>query len=271
MVSFSKYKVYFSTTVGAVVGGLSTYYGIETFYGPPSAKWDFNWDKRAPQSLTKPVKNSDVPKQQNEYNENLTKNKSKAVRHIILIRHGQYNLSGKTDKARILTELGEKQALTTGERLKELGLPYTNIIRSTMTRATQTATLIQKYLPDVPVKDCSMLEEGAPILPEPPHSTWKPDLYQVFRDGARIEAAFRKYIHRAPPDQVNDTYDIIVCHGNVIRYFVCRALQIPANAWLRFSINHASITWLSVNPNGKVILHEYSDVGHMPPKFITTS
>lgn len=65
----------------------------------------------------------------------------------------------------------------TGERLKELGFPYTSIIRSTMTRATQTAKLIQKYLPDVPVKDCSMLEEGAPILPEPPHSTWKPEYY----------------------------------------------------------------------------------------------
>jgi serine/threonine-protein phosphatase PGAM5 len=32
--------------------------------------------------------------------------KPKAVRHIILIRHGQYNLSGKTDKERILTDLG---------------------------------------------------------------------------------------------------------------------------------------------------------------------
>ena len=30
----------------------------------------------------------------------------KAVRHIILIRHGQYNLAGVGDKERFLTDLG---------------------------------------------------------------------------------------------------------------------------------------------------------------------
>jgi serine/threonine-protein phosphatase PGAM5 len=39
--------------------------------------------------------------------EGLEKLKAKAVRHIILIRHGQYNMSGKTDKERTLTELGK--------------------------------------------------------------------------------------------------------------------------------------------------------------------
>lgn len=83
--------------------------------------------------------------------------------------------------------LGEKQALTTGERLKELDLPYTSIIRSTMTRATQTASLIQKFLPDVPVKDCCMLEEGAPTLPEPPSSSWKPEYYVSFFSVSKFE------------------------------------------------------------------------------------
>lgn len=32
---------------------------------------------------------------------------SKAVRNIFMIRHGQYDLDGKTDKERILTSLGE--------------------------------------------------------------------------------------------------------------------------------------------------------------------
>ena len=43
---------------------------------------------------------------------------------------------------------------------------------------------------------------------------------QVFQDGARIEAAFRQYIHRADSDQSEDSYEIIVCHANVIRYIV---------------------------------------------------
>lgn len=47
-------------------------------------------------------------------------------------------------------------------------------------------------------------------------------LQQYHEDGARIEAAFRRYIHRADPKQKEDSYEIIVCHANVIRYFVCR-------------------------------------------------
>ena len=45
---------------------------------------------------------------------------------------------------------------------------------------------------------------------------------QFFQDGPRIEAAFRKHIHRADTDQVGDSVEIYVCHANVIRYFVCR-------------------------------------------------
>ena len=47
-------------------------------------------------------------------------------------------------------------------------------------------------------------------------------LQEFYQDTARIEAAFRKYFHRADIDQKEDTVDVIVCHANVIRYFVCR-------------------------------------------------
>lgn len=53
----------------------------------------------------KPEKSDDLSKQ-NEYNEKLSKTRSKASRHIIMIRHGQYNLAGVTDVERKLTVLG---------------------------------------------------------------------------------------------------------------------------------------------------------------------
>lgn len=115
-----------------------------------------------------------------------------------------------------------------------------------------------------------------------------PCLQQFFQDGARIEAAFRKYFHRAEAAQEKDSYTLIVAHANVIRYFVCRlaqnnnfltihfkmcfyfrALQFPAEGWLRISLNHASITWLSILPSGRIILRTLGDSGHIPPKFIT--
>lgn len=61
----------------------------------------------------------------------------------------------------------------------------------------------------------------------------------------------------------------MVCHANVIRYFVCRALQFPPEAWLRFSLHHASITWLTVMPDGRVSLRLYGDSGHMPIEYLT--
>lgn len=61
--------------------------------------------RRDPRSLIKPMKFIS-PEKENEYNEKLNKARSKAFRHIILIRHGQYNLLGKTDKERTLTPLG---------------------------------------------------------------------------------------------------------------------------------------------------------------------
>lgn len=59
------------------------------------AKWDYNWDHRDPKSLVKPSKNKENdPAEENKMNEKLEKVKPKAVRHLFLIRHGQYNLDG---------------------------------------------------------------------------------------------------------------------------------------------------------------------------------
>ena len=65
-------------------------------------------------------------------------------------------------------------------------------------------------------------------------------LEEFFQDGARIEAAFRKYFHRASPEQEEDSYEIIVGHANVIRYFVCRYVGVVVYRWV----------WLWLYPGG---------------------
>ncbi|XP_043266707.1 serine/threonine-protein phosphatase PGAM5, mitochondrial [Venturia canescens] len=238
----------------------------------PSVKWDSNWDRRDPKCLVKPMKSSTVSNEvdENKLNEAYEAKKPKAVRHLILIRHGQYNLEGKTDAERTLTELGRRQADSTGARLAELGLPYTLLVKSTMSRAQETAKIIEKHLPGVPAIEDGLLIEGAPIPPEPPLGHWKSERY-FYEDGPRIEAAFRRYFHRADYDQEKDSYTILVCHANVIRYFVCRALQFPPEAWLRISLKNASITWLSIVPSGRVTLRCLGDAGHMVPQNLTTT
>lgn len=281
--------------------GLSAVTGVATFYylndsqnkkahayfnshyePTPSSKWDDNWDCRSPHALTNPrlekfgkINRSDDDKLLSNAMgggdvTNNNRNKSTAFRNIILIRHGQYNLAGKTDAERTLTKLGQMQAGHTGKRLKELAYPYTDLVISTMSRAQETGHIISASLPNVSISSCDFLREGAPIPPEPPNKRWRPELHQFYQDGARIEAAFRKYFYRAPPEQNYDSYTILVCHANVIRYFVCRALQIPPEAWLRMSLNHASITWISISPKGKCVLRCLGDSGHMPPENISS-
>lgn len=221
---------------------------------PLHPKWDSNWDRRKPS--------------QDDANNN---NLPTATRHIILIRHGQYNLQGSSDKERILTDLGRQQASVTANRLAELSIPFNVLIHSNMSRAIETAQIISESLPNVPVLPADgILREGAPIQPEPKVGSWKPEHYYM-QDGARIEAAFRKYFHRAEASQTADSYEIIVCHANVIRYLVCRALQFPPEAWLRISLKHASLTWITLRPDGRVSCRALGEAGHFPPAMLTTS
>ncbi|XP_008295808.1 serine/threonine-protein phosphatase PGAM5, mitochondrial isoform X4 [Stegastes partitus] len=233
---------------------------------PTGHAWDFNWDKRDPSSLSNGKKKESVTEDPSSEQDN---GKPKATRNILLIRHSQYNLSGNSDKERILTPLGREQAELTGQRLAALGLKYDVLIHSSMARATETANIISKHLPGVELVSCDLLREGAPIEPVPPVTHWKPDAVQYHEDGARIEAAFRRYIHRADPKQKEDSYEIIVCHANVIRYFVCRALQFPPEGWLRMGLNNGSITWLTIRPSGRVALRTLGDAGFMPPDKLT--
>lgn len=234
---------------------------------PTGQAWDFNWDKRDPSALTNGKKEKKETATEDPTSEQ-DNGKPKATRNILLIRHSQYNLSGVGDKERVLTSLGREQAELTGLRLAALGLKYDVLIHSSMTRATETAHIISKHLPGVELLSCDLLREGAPIEPVPPVTHWKPDAV-YHEDGARIEAAFRRYIHRADPKQKEDSYEIIVCHANVIRYFVCRALQFPPEGWLRMGLNNGSITWLTIRPSGRVALRTLGDSGFMPPDKLT--
>jgi len=141
-----------------------------------------------------------------------------------------------------------------------------------MIRAKQTAELMMKEMGQAypclkyETKD-PILNEGPPCIPEPPYRNrelWDPDYNEFYAEGARIEAAFRKYFHRADVDQKEDSHEIIVCHANVIRYFTMRALQFPPEAWLRIGLDHSSITRISLLPNGDVILRGLGDSGHLP-------
>ena len=191
-------------------------------------------------------------------------------RTLYLVRHGQYanSESSKDDAQHTLTPLGREQALQTGRRLAALlgDVRVRSITHSTMTRAAETAALVSQSFPGVPLAPCALLREGAPARPEP--DTWRPKERDVWVDGARIEAAFRAHVHRSEGGEGPDV-EIVVCHGNVIRYCVLRALQLPPEAWLRLGLVNGSITKVVCRPDGHVSVHCVGDAGHFEPKMIT--
>ncbi|THD19935.1 Serine/threonine-protein phosphatase PGAM5 mitochondrial [Fasciola hepatica] len=226
--------------------------------------WDWNWDNKEPQL------DGDNRLHAFSWGDKKGSVKGTGSRHLLFIRHGQYHYAD-SDKDCHLTQLGREQLNFTGARLKQLNLPYGILYYSTMTRAVESTEEIMRHLPDVPVEPTDGLCEGAPFPLEPPLENYKPTEDELDKDGSRIEKAFRTYVHRPSPNQSKDSYEIFVCHANVIRYFVCRALQIPPEAWIRFSLDHGSITWIVIRPNGRVALRWLGNSGHMPPEKISIS
>ncbi|XP_071123495.1 serine/threonine-protein phosphatase PGAM5, mitochondrial-like [Mytilus edulis] len=230
--------------------------------GHSSVKWDANWDGR--HVIPIEVKNT------TETQDTSAKRSPHVRRHIFLVRHGQYKVQGRTDLEQSLTSLGERQADLAGKRLQQYGYTYTRLVSSRMTRAKDTACVIKETINEIQHEETYLLTEGAPIKPEPLVDGWNPDKDPFYQDSVRIEAAFRHFINRPDATQTEDSYEILVCHANVIRYFVCRALQLPPEAWLRMSLNHGSITWLTILNTGDVVLKQYGDTGFMPVKDCTT-
>jgi serine/threonine-protein phosphatase PGAM5 len=196
--------------------------------------WDVNWDDRKPASTGQDEEDRRRMRQLR---------KDGVTRHIILVRHGQYDETEKDDSKRILTELGRKQSELTGKRLRimldgineEYGPCKIKVVRvSNITRAKETAALIAAELPGVEYADPDPnLNEGRPAHSLPCGKASERTIEKTDEQHARIEEAFRTYFHRAdPPEEGEDEdsaedkpkheFEVIVCHANVIRYFLCR-------------------------------------------------
>ena len=64
--------------------------------------------RRDPKITVKPPKDANDPIQKENYENKVKESTPRATRHLLFIRHGQYNLDGTTnDTQRYLTETGK--------------------------------------------------------------------------------------------------------------------------------------------------------------------
>jgi len=258
----------------AVCAGVATVTGLKLSekFGPDLSKkilrakddykWDFNWDKRHPQ--------------ENWTDDEKLKFTSKHTRRLYMIRHGQYE-DGEKDADRCLSVKGRQQAKLCGEFLKshvfnKEDKQPTTFVHSTMLRATETAQIINEVL-QVPckVESCDLIREGCPCEPEPPLKNWPGKPWLEWKEEPRIEAGFRRHVRRAKPDAKGTEHAVVVCHGNVIRYFLCRGLQLPPTAWLHMTLPHCSVSYLHCRPSGTVGTIGIGECSFLPAELVTVT
>lgn len=211
--------------------------------------------------------------------------------HIILVRHGHYvNAHAKnlSDADQVLSQMGKQQAELTGKYLETLyhRCPARNqqvaLFHSDLSRAVETATLISKNFTSAsaaPVAS-SLLREGWPGQPfamdqMPAHmlqsSTSDNDSELDRRDLERMEKAYDTFFAENL-DEDECLFRVIVCHANLIRYLLCRALRIePKGVWGHFEINHCGVTRIDMCRNRPLKVQAINETGHLPDSLKTSS
>ena len=60
-----------------------------------------------------------------------------------------------------------------------------------------------------------------------------------------------------------DRRELLVTHGNLIRWLTCRALGAP-DGWVNLTDYHCALTVLLHRPDGTARVLTYNDTGHLP-------
>jgi serine/threonine-protein phosphatase PGAM5 len=199
--------------------------------------------------------------------QNFESNK-KGTRTIYLVRHGDYNQTDEQDEfiGNELTPLGIAQARLLASRFKAMPVQFTSLTSSTMTRARQTAMILNQEFPMVQLKQDELICECTP-------PSWRKDVMagvdttEKEKCVENLEKAFKEFFVPSPDE--NDRNDIVVCHGNVIRYFVTKVLKVDPMSWLQMSITNCSLTIIRIMPDGIMKLDTFSDYGHIPENMRT--
>jgi serine/threonine-protein phosphatase PGAM5 len=183
------------------------------------------------------------------------------VRTVWLIRHGEYEHGVESPDEGGLVALGRQQARILATRLDGCPVAFTSLQFSTMTRARETAEILAAQFPDLAPQAFDDIRECAP-------TTWRQDIMDELEPGeaeaceANLVAAGERLFR--PATGSADEHDLIVCHGNVIRWFVTRTLKVDPHAWLGMSIANCSITVIQVRADGRMKLVSFADSGHIP-------
>ena len=181
------------------------------------------------------------------------------VKTIILLRHGQYS-KNPTEK---LTKLGRQQAHLAGKRLRDFRIQKVHV--SSMPRAQETWNISSRKLDrSHKAEVCDFLRECVPGFPKKMRKKHGyTDLKKLKKDKLQADRAFKKYFGFSKTRRT----ELLVCHGNIIRYLVCKSLEISTDSWMKLDIKQCGLTVITLNSKNRTrTLISHNDVGHIPAK-----
>jgi serine/threonine-protein phosphatase PGAM5 len=190
-----------------------------------------------------------------------------AARTIVLVRHGYYvpDPTAGDRPGPHLAPIGVAQAQLVGARLAGLPTRFDDMYVSPVQRARDTAAIIAT---DFPGRHFEVVDDLAECVPPTrrPAAMAHEKLQDLTACQAQLDRVFDRYFK---PAMGAEHTDLFVCHGNVIRYLVTRALGVDTKAWLEMSVGNASITEIRIEANGSFKVISVGDVGHLPPSMHT--
>jgi serine/threonine-protein phosphatase PGAM5 len=182
-----------------------------------------------------------------------------AVRTLYLVRHGAY-LPDRTADPNLgpgISTLGIAQARLTGARFRAMPVTFESVTSSALTRAKETAAIIHEQIGDTKTSASPLLNECTP----PVAFALNESESALKACKQRLDSAFAHYFK---PGRAGNSHEILVAHGNVIRYLVTKALGVDTRMWTGMSVAHASVTIIQVHANGAVGIIAVGDIGHIP-------
>jgi len=218
------------------------------------------------------------------------------LRVLHVIRHGRYHSDIDHPGYGHLTPFGETQARYLAEVYA--GFQIARLRASTLPRARATADIIHAQLGgSVPRSNSHLLREVIPaattehVASEPGLRSFsipeqmamldiEPSLRRAIDEnfaeaaGTEVErdrAARAGHMLFKPWRRRGEVHELVVSHGNLIRFLVCGVLGAPPETWLNMNIYHCSITRFIIDANGEVVLDAFNETGHLPADYITMS
>jgi serine/threonine-protein phosphatase PGAM5 len=194
-----------------------------------------------------------------------------ATRYLYLVRHGNYESQDPDDElGGSLSALGREQADRTGEHFANF--PITAIYGSTMRRAFETAKIISSRFRDIEVQPTRELWECIPTIPpkfEALFAIKSPELTpdKVLEQRRYADIAFDRFF--VPSDTPYDEHILLVCHGNLIRYFICRVLDVNPNAWANMRTFQCGFSVVTIEDDDEIALISFNETPHLPEGFLT--